>query len=257
MNGRVAQIDHLIINRLLEVYVIETKNIKTKVRFQNGGWERINFNHWDGMPSPVEQNRRHIAVLKELIEAEKLAPQRLGFPMPCDYFNVVAINPSCSVVGQFPKDVLIFKMDDLFKKIHDADPSISSIFKAISQETLTDFCRKIISYHKPSPLNDAPFAAKAKTPASSKEVAGVNCAGCGGSVSPAEAFFCRLSKNKGRFGGKILCRKCQSSAPAECPQKPTVSKCDKCGAEVEVKVVAFCKANSKRFGNQIVCRSCQ
>src|SRR4051794_25489368 len=66
-NGRVAQIDHLLLNRLLEIHVVETKSFRTKIRFANGGWERLNFGHWEGIPSPAEQNERHILVLKELL----------------------------------------------------------------------------------------------------------------------------------------------------------------------------------------------
>jgi hypothetical protein len=80
-NGRVAQIDHLVINRLLELYVVESKNLKTKVRYANGGWERFLGEQWSGFPCPMEQNRRHIIVLRQLIEEEQLAPVRLGVSM--------------------------------------------------------------------------------------------------------------------------------------------------------------------------------
>jgi len=256
-NGRVAQIDHLIVNRLLEVFVVETKNFQTKIRYQNGGWERINFNHWEGIANPVEQNRRHIAVLKELVEAEKLAPQRLGLPMPCDYYNVVAISPKCSIVGQFPKNVLIFKMDDLIKKIRDADPSMTSVFKMVGQQSIEEFCRKIVSYHKPSPLNDIVMPEARKVVESLKEPASGVCEGCRGPVSSQEVFFCRLTKNKSRFAGKLLCRKCQSFAPQEKQKSVPGNRCDICGIEVEAKVVTFCRLNVKRFGAKILCRPCQ
>ncbi len=36
-NDRVAQIDHLLIDRFLEFYVIESKSFRTKIRYVNGG----------------------------------------------------------------------------------------------------------------------------------------------------------------------------------------------------------------------------
>src|SRR5664279_389492 len=90
-NGRVAQIDHLLVDRFLEIYVVESKSFRTKVRCANGGWERLNFNHWEGIPCPMEQNQRHIMVLEELIEARKLAPTRLGMVLPPKFFNVVVV----------------------------------------------------------------------------------------------------------------------------------------------------------------------
>lgn len=50
--GRTAQIDHLLIDRWLEVYVVESKNYRTKVRHANGGWERLCGNHWEGFRAP-------------------------------------------------------------------------------------------------------------------------------------------------------------------------------------------------------------
>src|SRR5262245_6994434 len=49
-NGRVAQIDHLLLNRILEIYVIESKGFRTKVRVANGGWERFRVDDWEGIP---------------------------------------------------------------------------------------------------------------------------------------------------------------------------------------------------------------
>lgn len=57
--GRVAQIDHLLIDRFLQINVVESKSFRTKVRYANGGWERINFNHWEGISSPVDQDDQH------------------------------------------------------------------------------------------------------------------------------------------------------------------------------------------------------
>src|SRR5438552_4093945 len=102
-NGRVAQIDHLLINRLLEFYVVESKSFRTKVRFANGGWERYNYyNRWEGIPSPSEQNDRHIAALQEVIRDNRLAPKRLGIQIKPTFFNVVVLQPSCSIEGKYP-----------------------------------------------------------------------------------------------------------------------------------------------------------
>jgi hypothetical protein len=89
--GRSAQIDHVIISRLLEIYVVESKSYHTKVRYANGGWERFNFGDWEGIACPVEQNERHISVLKDLISDLALAPKRLGLPMPASFYNIVVV----------------------------------------------------------------------------------------------------------------------------------------------------------------------
>src|SRR6266478_1828239 len=147
-NGRIAQIDHLLIDRLLEVFVVESKNFKTKVRHANGGWERLYYGDWQGVPSPVEQNCRHIDVLKELITQQGWAPTRLGLPIPLRFFNVVLVNPSCSVVGTFPKDVRIFQMDSFVRTIRSEDLTMVATLKIVSVKTLHELAQRIVASHK-------------------------------------------------------------------------------------------------------------
>ena len=97
--GRVAQIDHLLIDRFLQINVVESKSFRTKVRYANGGWERINFNHWEGIPSPVDQNDRHIIVLEQLLSERQLAPKKLGFVVAPKFVNIVLVQPTGSIMG--------------------------------------------------------------------------------------------------------------------------------------------------------------
>ena len=257
-NGRVAQIDHLLISRVLEVFVVESKNFRRKVRYANGGWERLNRNEWEGIPSPVEQNERHIRVLKGLISAEGLSPMRLGMPIPLDFLNRVLVNPSCSIIGTFPSQVRIYKMDSFVRAVREQSPSLLYPLKIVSPKTLEEFALKLVTYHKPAPTmsKDNPPAYRAIKGVTKRE-SDHFCSGCGGPVRNDEACFCRT--NKARFGGSVLCRKCQTYAPSE--KKTTDSLvagyCAGCGSAVEKKVVAFSRFNSKRLGGRILCRDCQ
>ena len=59
-NGRVAQIDQLLIGRFFDIFVIESKNVKTALRVHAGGEFQVKTRWgWKGMASPVEQNKRH------------------------------------------------------------------------------------------------------------------------------------------------------------------------------------------------------
>ncbi len=269
--GRTAQMDHLLISRMLEIYVVESKSFRTKVRYANGGWERLNFNHWEGIPCPVAQNERHIAVLKELISDLKLAPTRLGMSMRPTFYNIVVVQPSCSIIGKYTGDARIWRLDTLVKKVRDDDPAVMDVLKIISQDTLHLFATKMAAYHKaasaakvslPSPHPGAPEAFPAQS------MPGVLCHACKGPLSAAEVRYCR--QNEARFGGDLLCRKCQGYAPKAAPanvllmhdapgrvEKRGVSRCEVCGATVDQKVVCFCRFNSKRFAGRLLCRACQ
>jgi len=270
-NGRVAQIDHLVMDRRLTVYVIESKSFKTKVRFANGGWERLIGSYWEGIPSPVEQNLRHIAVLKDLIKDQGLEPSR-DIPNSIKYENVILFDPSCSIVGQVPAEAHIYRMDSFVRTIEDWQTWESfKAMKAISSETLMSFASKLTSNHRP--LENAityPADFKSQTPKNKKVAAPVvvkmpvkekkdatiefspECDNCGAVLSDSEISFCEYHVAK--FNGKKLCMKCQSIIPP-LPKKPHI--CVECGKEVSPAEAKYCKVKSTEFGGMLFCQKCQ
>jgi hypothetical protein len=269
--GRTAQIDHLIISRLLEIYVVESKSYRTKVRYANGGWERFNFGDWEGIACPVEQNERHISVLKDLISDLGLAPKRLGLPMPASFYNIVVVRPSCSIIGRFRGRARIWRMDTLVKKVCDDNSGVLNVVKVISRATLHRFATKLAACHKPAPKPKVSFTSPpSRLPEAlpAPDEASVRCHGCGNQLSVAEADYCR--QNDSRFGRGLLCRKCQGYAPKVTPanvlllhdapmrsENRSAPRCEVCGAAVEQKVVYYCRFNSKRFAGRLLCRACQ
>ncbi len=268
---RTAQIDHLLISRMLEIYVVESKSFRTKVRYANGGWERLSFNHWEGIPCPVAQNERHVAVLKELISDLKLTPTRLGMSMPPTFCNLVVVQPSCSIIGKYKGDARIWRLDTLVKKVRDDNPAVMDVLKIISQETLHLFATKVAACHKPAPTPKVSLPSPSPgTPETfpAQSVPGSLCRACGGPLSAAEVRYCR--QNEARFGGDLLCRKCQGYAPKAPPanvlllhdtplqaETRRAPRCEVCGATVDQKVVWYCRLNTKRFAGRLLCRTCQ
>jgi hypothetical protein len=265
-NGRVAQIDHLLIDRFLEIYIVESKSFRTKVRYANGGWERLNFNHWEGIPSPVEQNDRHILVVRELIDQLQFAPTRLGMLLAPAFYNFVVVQPSCSIIGSFPKNVRIHRMDELVAVIRKDTPSALKIVKVIAPGTLMSFANHLVACHKPAPRAE-PLVNEADVPHNGSLLAGSAtrpCQGCGGPVTRDETDYCLA--RKARFAGQVLCRKCQKLAPERVPApdptgSPKVAKpaahCAECGSAVDGKVLFFCRINASVFSKRILCRKCQ
>jgi len=90
-DGRVAQIDHLIINRLLDIWVCESKHFAEGVAInEHGEWVAFYGHRPQGIPSPVEQNRRHIAVLSDVFSKSLVPlPKRLGITIKPQNFRLV------------------------------------------------------------------------------------------------------------------------------------------------------------------------
>ena len=278
-NGRVAQIDHLLIDRRFDVFVIESKNLKTAVRVNaNDEFEVKTRWSWKGMASPVEQNKRHIQVLSELIGDEKLMPTRLGIQIRPKFHNWVLIAPECNLVKGDQKDATILKMDMFDRGMeqfinHNPLSEALSMAKLCSAETVMSFVEKLVGFHKPIVFD---YAAKfgitdaqrfsvptpvhlepAKVPSCSEKH---SCERCHTAVEAKVVTFCRAHGK--RLGGKIVCRTCQTAfyEPKPVPEPLTTasgSTCHECRTPVDAKVVGFCRFNSKRFNKRVLCRTCQ
>lgn len=161
--GRVAQIDHLLISRFLDVYLLESKNYYYGIKITEEG----EFLVWDGksyqaIESPFEQNQRHIQALQLSVEDRNLAPKRLGFAIPITYRNVVLVSPTSKVLK--PKtatfDLSSVIKADAFVSVVSKDIDRKSIVEApkiIGSDTLHDFSEKLVRLHRPGSIN---YAAK-------------------------------------------------------------------------------------------------
>lgn len=227
--GRVAQIDHLAINRLLEVYVLETKNFFYGMKINDIG----EFNIWNGkayvgIESPIEQNKRHVTVLEERVNARKIAPKRLGIPLPILFKPYVLVSPKSRIIRPegktFPTDGIVkadqYKtlMDKRFDEMNPVNV-ITSISKMVSPQTVEGLAREIASLHRPGSIDfRAKFGIEAEIESDKPKAAVSNavvsegyagiCDLCGCGVEKKVVYYCRFNRKK--LGGhKVLCQVCQ------------------------------------------------
>lgn len=158
-NGRVAQIDHLLINRALNIYVLETKHFNDGIKITDDGeFQRWNSykKRWEGMPSPIKQNERHIQVLKDCFQNIKM-PMRLGMELTPTFESYVLINPSARIDRSEKFDSKeVIKADMLMQKIREnINPlkTISMITKLVSSETIERLAHDLCKLHQPITTN--------------------------------------------------------------------------------------------------------
>lgn len=97
--NRVAQIDHLLINRQLDVWVCESKHFAEGISFNKYG-ECTAF--YDGkpygVPSPIEQNKRHSIVLQSVFNSGVIDVPKLGFfPIRPSLHSVILVSNSARI----------------------------------------------------------------------------------------------------------------------------------------------------------------
>jgi hypothetical protein len=158
IDGRVAQIDHLLLHRSLTVFVLETKSFHAGLKITEEG-EFLRWNGfkkaYEGMASPVAQNERHIAVLKDVFDRVDM-PTRLGLRLAPTFESYILVSPNARV--DRPKkydtsrvlkaDMLMDALDKRFEK-EGVFERLTSTAKLVSLETLEDIGRQLIARHQP------------------------------------------------------------------------------------------------------------
>ena len=157
VNGRVAQIDHLLINRLCQVYVLETKTFGSGLSINDKGEFSTTYDgRRYGIPSPIEQNARHISVLRDAFKSIGM-PKRLGVSIQPSFLPVVLVSQNAVIERPNSKKSEIdsvIKLDQFFswfnKEIDQTKPfEIFNIVKFCKSETIQNLAEKLLSLDRP------------------------------------------------------------------------------------------------------------
>ena len=277
VGGRVAQIDHLVIHHTHRFYVLETKSFAHGLKINEHG-EFLRWNGYtkayEGMASPVEQNRRHAMVLKEMLE-------RLGYKSPAiECFVLVSSkaridrprgNPFPEVVkaDQF----LTAYQKDLDASLNTVTGFLSGVSKSLLGESPHVLAKKLVEMHRPirfnfeakfgidtdcgnagkttavAPTLQAPIIGRSwghavPTPAKSAEAPrSPACKSCSGTS---------LSVQYGKFGYYFKCRDCDSNTAIKigCGVETHKERLRKDGLTF-YRECADCKTSSVYIANQV------
>jgi hypothetical protein len=234
VDDEVAQIDHLVFARAGLIYLIETKNYSGNLIVNEHGEFTVDYDgqHY-GIPSPLEQSRRHERILQKLAE-------QLGITgrvhTKLDVQHVVLMHPKSIIQRPTAEtfDTYFLIKADQFPSWHQkfADQKgVGSVLKGMmnlrSQETVREWAEKLCRQHRPQDLLALPDFMKPKTTTaltptaaipSALRSAPVNtdqslakklvCAHCRVKIGFPEGKFCW--NNTKRFGGLQYCREHQA-----------------------------------------------
>ena len=263
VDGETAQIDHLLINRVF-AFLLETKNFNADISINELG-EFTTQSRWkkQGIPSPIEQSKRHERILLKLFD-------RIGVKMktgrPLEVHHAVLVSPQSIIRRPDSKDFdtsCVIKADAI-RQWHEQFGEnrvgvgfvLNHMFDAllINNETIHEWGRRIAAEHKPEGLLEY-------LPNSIKPLL-TNCHTCGQAISENEALLCL--HNHERFSGKIYCREhqqaaLQQKAPPASPESETETGHDEycahsgCHEKLSQAVIQYCQKHSSRFGGKLYC----
>lgn len=166
IGGRVAQIDHLLINRTLNIFVLETKHFHAGLKITEDG-EFMSWNDfkkcYEGMPSPFAQNERHIAVLNDALARIDM-PSKVGLRLSpvCHSYVLVSSKTRIDRPKKFDtsriikSDMLLATLDKFFDKAGVLEV-VEGLARCLSAETLEKVGQTLLRMHRPATIN---YAAK-------------------------------------------------------------------------------------------------
>jgi hypothetical protein len=227
--GRVAQIDHLLINRLLNVYVLESKNYSYGMKITDTGEFLVRGkDKYFPIESPIEQNNRHIIVLKAIFKQYDIMPKRLGITIIPTFKSYIFMSTESLVIRPPKKKFdtsMVIKADTLGTQVDkDFDnmstlSALAAVGKIISSETLKGVAQRLAALHKPMKrdyrkqfgLENIIHSKDNAAPLDKQPSEQSYCFKCKKKISEKVAKFCW--NNKQRFGGKAYCIDCQKAFP--------------------------------------------
>ena len=229
VDGQVAQIDHLMISRWLECYVLETKRFHAGVKInEQGEFERWNAfrNCYEGMPSPLLQNQRHIEVLKRAAERLEM-PTRLGLRMALSFETLILVSPSARIIRPKTFDTSrVIKADQLKERVwKDIDSesvlrTFAGATKLVFSETVMDVARQIAKLHTPlreslMPVSEVEVPPTPRPPtsvaSSAHETASPACKKCAGRLG--QILY-------GQYGYYFKCNGCSTNTAVRMACQP-------------------------------------
>lgn len=249
VHGQTAQIDHLLLGRCLDVWVLESKRLASGLKVLDNG-ECLTFR--GGRPlaidSPMEQNRRHVKILQRLFDSGAVPlPRRLGITLKPKLHSLVLIaegritRPKAPVPGI---DSLI-RTDLMFSHVDRASDKGSplDLAKLVGCDTLEAIGQSLVSQHRPIEYDwQRRFRLSDPEPAVTPR--------SGGTVVP-------LRQHAAPSTAPVAV----ADAPAEAtaPAKPRLpaGQCEACEAPISSGVKSYCRKNAARFDNRILCMTCQ
>lgn len=239
LGEEVAQIDHLVFNRLMDFILVETKCYGGDVDINELGEFTVNYPSGKrvGVPSPLAQSERHARVLSKVLEGLGITG-RLGTQPK--FHHVVMFHPKAVIrrpaAGKFETRNVI-KADQFaqWRERWLEEPSglgaLTGMLNLRGQDTLKEWAEMLVRQHQPADLLALPEFMQPRRPPASGPVATaqstgplpppdlgqpdvpaarrLTCATCGGKISFAEGKFCW--NNPQRFGGLQYCREHQAS----------------------------------------------
>lgn len=236
VDNQSAQIDHLVVDRTLTFFLLETKTYNGSLHINDRGEFMVEYSDEKkfGIESPIEQSRRHETVLKKVLERVGITGRMGTKPT---FHHIVMVHPK-AIIHRPDSKVFdtssVIKADQFaswHKKFVDKLSGfsvVSGMLNTRSRNTVLEWGELLKAEHSPrNPLELPDFMKPKQLPAEQQQVLAAApaatgtsppqldavCFACGKPLTEKVVKFCK--DQSARFGGKLYCYNHQSSNRAK------------------------------------------
>lgn len=245
-DGQSAQIDHLAFDRTLTFFLLETKTFSGSLHINEQGEFMVEYSGESryGIPSPLEQSRRHESVLKKVLNRLNILGRVGTTPR---FVHVVMVHPKAIIhrppAKQFDTSMII-KADQFAtwhaKHIDEMGivPVLSDMVNLRGRDTLIEWAEKLKGEHRPINLLELPDFIKPKTkpPAMRRP--------------PLHEEVEAPKEIAGTANKPEVRQKPPAAVAINANAEPI---CATCGKRLTPKAAKFCKDKATQFGGKFYC----
>jgi len=153
-NDKVAQIDHILIT-IKEIVILESKSFKGILTINNDGSLTVDYKKYKKtFPNPIEQNRRHMTLIKEFLEDKLDLPFRFKMTGGLPISSKVLIDPNTTITNkelskEFTRSDSFFKQRQEEIEKMNATEVIKALAKILNKDLRKKIAQLLIENHKP------------------------------------------------------------------------------------------------------------
>lgn len=254
-------IDHLLINRKLDVYVVDSHCYQAHVELggEAGFIVRYGQRRYPLSRNPIAHNAWRLDTLATGLAGPGW-DTRLALPRPPRYHNVVLLHAQARIDGDDAQAAgILLRADHLKAWLHDT----ASHEADVPEEALLRLAEKLRQAHQDEAEGlEARLGLPARLPPRNARDAALQkleqiqvdaglkpaapaCVACGVALTPAVVDYCR--EHAAQLGHRLLCRACQ----------PDGTHCQSCRAMLSLAELRYCKAHARQLEGRQLCRNCQ
>jgi len=151
------------LQNLLRLGILKKRDYSYKLKITpEGEFQTYYGKGYIGIPSPIEQNKRHIHLLDLFLKHHDILPRRVGISIRPRFKNLLLVSPKSIIVRPLKKKFdtgFVIKADTLRTKIDrelekwNPLANFATISKICSSATLKEAARTLAGFHKPKRID--------------------------------------------------------------------------------------------------------